>query len=139
MSKPTMAVVPLLIAALLGGCTAPVPDLSDNSVEDLQNVIDLIPWAKSVAGDASTDQLSARIAEITAGLPSLDIPDATRTEVGSRLKVLSAAVLADPSNAAAHATELNAIIDEMKAAVEQLARYQTRMSAVTISTNMITK
>lgn len=117
MSKPTMAVVPLPIAALLGGCTAPVPDLGDNPVEDLQNVIDLVPWAKSVAADASADQLTARISEITAGLPSLDIPDATRTETESQLKALSAAVLADPSNAAAHAAELNAIIDEIKAAL----------------------
>ena len=117
MSKPRMAVVPLLIAALLGGCTAPVPDLGDNPVDDLQNVIELIPRAESVAADAGTDQLTARISEITAGLPSLDIPDATRTEVESRLKALGIAVLADPPEAAAHATDLNAIIDEVKVAL----------------------
>ena len=82
MSKTAIVVAPLLVVALLGGCAAPAPD--QGPLKDLESVIDLIPWAKSVAADASADQLTARIAEITAGLPSLDIPDATRTEVESR-------------------------------------------------------
>ena len=64
----------------------------------IRDVIDIIPWAKSIAADASANELTARIAEISAGIPTLDIPDAARTEIEDKLKALKAAVLADPGN-----------------------------------------
>lgn len=118
MGKSAIIVVPLLFAALLSGCAVPAPDQSTNPLKDLDSAIDLIPWAKSVAADASAEQLTARIAEISAGLPSVNLADATKTDVQNRLSALGEAVAADPSNAAAHVAELNGIIDEIAAAVQ---------------------
>jgi hypothetical protein len=116
MRKPAMIVVPLIVVALLGGC-APVPDQGTNPLNELDKVFDLIPWAKSVAADTSTQQLTARVGEIRAGLPSLDIPAATRTDIEARLNELTESLLADPTSAGAHASELNAILDEIRAAL----------------------
>ena len=115
MRKPPWLIAPLLLVAMLGGCAMPVPAASSNPVSDL---IDLIPWAKSVAGDATAQELQARIAEITARLPELDISEAKRAEVAGRLQKLGAALVAEPTDAASHAAELNAILDELKAAAE---------------------
>ena len=111
-------IVPLLLAVLLSGCAGPAADQGSNPLKDLEGVVDLIPWANSVASDATAEQLTARVEEITAGLPSLDIPDATRADIKARLTALSSAVAADPANVATHIAELNAIIDEVKAAVQ---------------------
>jgi len=118
MRKPALIVAPLLLAAMLGGCAAPGAEPGSNPLNDIEKVIDLIPWAKSIAADASADELTGRIAEITAGLPARDIPEATRTEIQDQLKALDAAVCADPGNAAAHVSELNAILDDVKAALQ---------------------
>ena len=115
MRKPSWLIAPLLLVALLGGCAVPVPAASSNPVSDL---IDLIPWAKSVAGDANAQELEARIAEITARLPELDISDAERAEVAARLQTLGAARSADPADSAAHAAELNTILEELRTAVQ---------------------
>ena len=115
MRKPSWLIAPLLLVALLGGCAVPVPAASSNPVSDL---IDLIPWAKSVAGDATAQELQARIAEITARLFELDISEAKRAEVAARLQTLGAAVVAEPADSAAHAAELNAILDELRAAAQ---------------------
>jgi hypothetical protein len=114
MKRPAIVIVPVLLATLLGGCA-----LSPGAQPDipLQDLVDLIPWAKSVAADASADELTARIAEITAGLPTLDISDAGRAEIEGKLRALDAAIRADPSNPATHATELNAILDQVKTAL----------------------
>jgi len=82
MRKPAIIVVPLLVAAFLSGCAAPAPGQGTNPLKDLESVIDLIPWAKSIAADASAEQVTARILEISVGLPSLDISDATRAGLG---------------------------------------------------------
>jgi len=116
MRKPAMIVVPLIVVALLGGC-APMAGQGANRLNELEKVIDLIPWAKSVAADASSQQLTARVGEIRAGLPSLDIPAATRADIEARLNELAESLLADPSSAGAHASELNAILDEIRAAL----------------------
>ena len=110
-------IVPVLAAALLSGCAVPVAGEASNPLSDVEKVIDLIPWAKSVAADADANVVIQRIEEIKAGLPSLDIPAATRTEIERRLAELSDAVMADPSDAAAHVTELNAILTDIAAAL----------------------
>ena len=115
MRKPSRLIAPLLLVAMLGGCAVPVPAASSNPVSDL---IDLIPWAKSVAGYATAQELEARIAEITARLPELDISEAKRAEVADRLQTLGAAIAAEPTDTAAHAAELNAILDELRTAVQ---------------------
>ena len=115
MTKPSWLIAPVLLVAMLGGCAVPVPAASSNPVSDL---IDLIPWAKSVAGTATAQELGARIAEITARLPELDISEAKRGEVAATLQTLVAAVVAEPADSAAHAAELNAVLDELKAAVQ---------------------
>ena len=84
----------------------------------MSDLIDLIPWAKSVAGDATAQELQARIAEITTRLPELDSSEAKRAEVASRLQTLGAAIVANPADSAARAAELNAILDELKAAAQ---------------------
>ena len=99
---------------MLGGCAVPVPAASSNAVSDL---IDLIPWAKSVAGNATAQELEARVAEVAARLSELDISDAKRAEVAGRLQTLAATIVADPVDSAAHAAELNVILDDLKAAV----------------------
>ena len=78
----------------------------------MSDLIDLIPWAKSVAGTATAQELEARIAEITARLPELDISEAKRAELAAKLQALDAAVVAEPAESAAHIAELNAILDE---------------------------
>jgi hypothetical protein len=114
MKRPAIVIVPVLLAALLGGCAVSPTQQTDNPIQDL---IDIIPWVKSVAADASADELTARIAELTAGLPALDISDAERAEIEGKLRALDAAIRADPSNPAAYATELNAILDQVKTAL----------------------
>lgn len=118
MRRRAGVIVPLLLAVLLSGCAGPAADQGSNPLEDLEGVVDLIPWAKSIASDASAEQLTARVEDITAGLPSIDIPDSTRADIEARLTALSSAVAADPTNVAAHVAELNVIIDEVKAAVQ---------------------
>jgi hypothetical protein len=113
MKKRGLFVAPILLVVLLGGCTVPAPDPSSNPLTD---VIDLIPWAKSVAGDASAQELTARIAEVTAGLSSLDVSDSERAELQGRLSQLGQAIAADPADVAAHAAELNAILEDIRAA-----------------------
>lgn len=110
-------IVPVLAVALLSGCAAPGAGEGSNPLSDVEKVIDLIPWAKSVAADADANTVAQRIEEIKAGLPSLDIPPATRTEIERRLAELSAAVRANPSDAEAHVTELNAILTDIAAAL----------------------
>src|SRR6188474_2162753 len=110
MRKPSWLIAPLLLVAMLGGCAVPVPAASSNPVSEL---IDLIPWAKSVAGDATAQEVQTRIAEITARLPELEISEAKRVEVAGRLQTLGAAVVAEPTDAASDAAELNAILDEL--------------------------
>src|SRR5687768_7247621 len=100
MSRPAIVVVPVLLAALLGGCAVSPAEQPSNPIQDM---IDLIPWAKSVAADATADELAARIAEISAGLPALDISDAERTAIEDKLKALDAAIRAEPSDGAQHA------------------------------------
>ena len=117
MTKRSVVAIPLLLVVLLSGCAGPAGDQGSNPLKDLEGVVDLIPWAKSVAADATAEQLTARVDEVIAGLPSLDIPEATRADLEARLTALGAAVAADPANAA-HVAELNAIIDEVKAAVQ---------------------
>ena len=113
--KRALFVAPLLLAALLSGCAVPSADQGSNPVQDL---IDIIPWAKSVAADATANELTARIAEVSARISTLEIPDATRTAIEDKLKDLDAAIRADPGNVAAHAAALNAILDDLKAAIE---------------------
>ena len=115
MRKPAWLIAPLLLVAILGGCAGPEPAVSSNPVGDL---IDLIPWAKSVAGDATAQEIEVRIAEIMAWLPELDISEAKRGEVAATLQTLGAAVVAEPADSAAHAAELNVILDELRAAVQ---------------------
>ena len=110
-------VVPLLAVALLSGCAAPGAEGGSNPLSDVEKVIDLIPWAKSVAADADANVVIQRIEEIKAGLPSLDIPASTRTDIERRLAELGDAVQADPSDAAAHVAELNAILADIAAAL----------------------
>jgi hypothetical protein len=118
MTKRSFVAIPLLLVVLLSGCAGPAADQGANPLKDLEGVVDLIPWAKSVASDATAEQVTARVDEVIAGLPSLDIPEATRADLEARLTALGAAVAADPANAAAHVAEINAIIDEVKAAVQ---------------------
>jgi hypothetical protein len=113
MKKWQVLTAPIVLAAMLSGCAVPVPDSSSNPLTD---VIDLIPWAKSVAAGATAQELIARIAEVTAGLSSLDISEAERTELESRLTLLGQAIAADPADVDAHAAELNAILDDIRAA-----------------------
>jgi hypothetical protein len=117
MRMRAVVAVPLLLIVLLGGCAGPAGEQGSNPLKDLEGVVDFVPWAKSIAADAAAEQLTARVEEITAGLRSLDISDTTRADIETRLKALGAALAADPANAAAHIAELNAIIDEVKAAV----------------------
>jgi hypothetical protein len=118
MRKPAVVAVPLLLVVLLSGCAGPAGEQGPNPLKDLEGVVDLIPWAKSIAGDATAEQLTARVDEIMAGLPSLDIPDSARADVEARVTALSEAVKGDPADTAAHVAELNAIIDDVKAAVQ---------------------
>ena len=115
MRKPSWLIAPLLLFGMLSGCAVPVPVASSNPLSDL---IDLIPWAKSVAGTATAQELEARIAEITARLPELNISEAKRAEVAGRLQKLEAAIVTEPVDSANHAAEPNAILDELKAAVQ---------------------
>jgi len=118
MRKPAVVAVPLLLVVLLSGCAGPAGEQGPDPLKDLEGIVDLIPWAKSIAGDATAEQLTARVDEIIAGLPSLDIPEAARADIEARVKTLGEAVKADPADTAAHVAELNAIIDEVKAAVQ---------------------
>ena len=115
--QASLIVPALSLALLLSGCTAPVAGEDSDPASDLQQVIDLIPWAKSVAADADANVVAERIEQITAGLPTLDIAPATRAELERRLVQLGDAVRQDPSDAAAHVTELNAILAELAAAL----------------------
>lgn len=117
MRAPVRFLVPVVAVALLSGCAAPVADEGSNPLSDVEKVIDLIPWAKSVAADADANTVLERIEEIKAGLPSLDIPAATRTDIERRLSEVGDAVRADPSDAAAHVAELNTILAEVAAAL----------------------
>ena len=113
MNTRRLWVAPLVLVGMLSGCAVPAPAASPNPVSDL---ISLIPWAKSVAGDATAQELTSRIAEVTAGLSSLDIPEADRGALQARLTALGAAIAADPTDAATHAAELNSILDDIRAA-----------------------
>jgi hypothetical protein len=113
MKKWRLLIAPIVLTAMLTGCAVPVPDPSSNPLTD---VIDLIPWVKSVAGDATAQELTARIAEVTAKLSSLDVSDSERAELESRWSQLGQAIAADPADVAAHAAELNAIFDDIRAA-----------------------
>lgn len=117
MRTPARLLVPVLAVALLSACAVPGPGEGSNPLSDAEKIVDLIPWAKSVAADADANVVVQRIEEIKVGLPSLDIPAATRTEVERRLAELGDAVQTDPSDAAAHVAELNAILTDIAAAL----------------------
>src|SRR4051794_11396393 len=95
MSK--LLVMPLVLVALLSGCAVPAPNQVPNPI---QSMIDLIPWAKSVADTASAEDVTARIDEISATLPTLEASQATKNEVAARLTALRAAVVAHPDERA---------------------------------------
>ncbi|WP_137845538.1 hypothetical protein [Microbacterium sp. 2FI] len=115
MRAPLRFLTPLLAAALLTGCAIPTAD--SNPVSELEKVIDLIPWAKSVAGTATSTELSARIDEITTNLDSLDLAAAKKADLEARLTALKSSISTDPADLATHVAELNAIIDELRAAM----------------------
>jgi hypothetical protein len=107
--------VPLMLVTLLSGCAAPAADQGSNS---MQNLIDLIPWAKSVADSATAEEVTTRIDEVIAALPMLAVSQATKDELTARLKTLKSEVVAHPDNRSANAAELRAIIELVRAAVE---------------------
>ena len=115
MKRPARLVAPLLLVALLSGCAVAPAGQGSNPLQDL---VDIIPWAKSVAADATAEEVTARIAEISAQLPTLDIPEGTRTELEAKLKALAAAIRAEPGNVAAHIAAANEVIDDIKAAID---------------------
>jgi hypothetical protein len=113
MKKWHLLIAPIVLAGMISGCAVPAPNASSNP---LTEVIDLIPWANSVAGDATAQKITARLAEATAGLSSLDISEAERAELQARLTSLGEAIAADPADIDAHAAELNAILDDIRGA-----------------------
>jgi len=106
----------VLLAAILTGCAAPAAPPADPPSNPLQDVIDLIPWAKSVADDATAADVTARIAELTAALPNLEMTDAARAGITSDLEQLAADVAEHPNDIEAHVAALRAIIADVQAA-----------------------
>lgn len=117
MGMRSYVATPLVVAAILAGSVGCAPDQGRNPVDDLVHVVDLIPWARSVADIASAEQLSARIEELRATLPGLDIPDATKAALTARLEALKADAQAHPTEFKANAVKLGTLIEDVKAAV----------------------
>ena len=113
-----LLVVPLVLVALLSGCAGAPADQSSNPLDGLEKIVDIAPWAKSIADGASAREVQARVAELQATLPTLDVPESTRDEVAKRLTALSAELTTNPDAGKAAVTELRAIIDELRAASE---------------------
>ena len=117
-SNRRLLVAPLVLAALLSGCAGAPADQGSNPLDDLKKVVELAPWAKSVADNAGAQEVLARVAELQATVSTLDVPQATKDEVAKRLTALSAEVTANPDAGKAAVTELRAIIDQLKAAAK---------------------
>ena len=102
---------------MLGGCAVPVPAASSNPVSDL---IDLIPWAKSVAGDASAQELKRGSRRSLRGFLSWMSRRRSVPRWRQAGRRSATAIAADPTDVAAHAAELNAILDDIRAAAQYM-------------------
>ena len=124
----------LAIAAVLAlaGCAstttspdaaAPTPTVAvtEQAIKaaEISTIDDGIAWARGLDGDASAQEISAGVVAIGKLVPDLDIWFATNNEIGSALIQLNADVLGDPSNAGTKVDDLQAIVDDIEAAIEK--------------------
>jgi hypothetical protein len=117
-SKRRVLVVPLVLTALLSGCAGAPADRGSNPLDDLKKVVEIAPWAKSIADNASAQEVQARVAELQATLSTLDVPQETKDEAAKRLAALSAELTTNPDAGKAAVTELRAIIGALRAATK---------------------
>ena len=128
--RPGLA--PLALAVLLlTGCTATTPpDAAPAQAEaqpveialpasDIVTIDDGIEWARGLDDSVNADELSEGINAIGDLVPDLDIWFADNNEIGGALIGLNADVLNDPDNAGTQVDDLNAIIDDLGAAIEK--------------------
>jgi hypothetical protein len=119
------AVVLLVVLLGLTGCTATAapakttPAVAEApSISASSSLDELIAYGRSLSG--STPDLAEAVSEWTQymsdAVAESDLPTMLRNSVNQDLTKLNADVQAEPSDAAAHLGDLNAILDEIEAA-----------------------
>lgn len=87
--------------------------------DDIETIDDGIAWARSLDSTATAAELSAGIDRIGDLVPDLDIWFATNNKIGVALIELNTEVLEDPGDAGTKVDDLNAIVDDIEAAIEK--------------------
>jgi hypothetical protein len=129
MGKMSLAVVSIAFAmTALTGCSAPGPapqpestaaGVAAISAASIETTDEGIAWARSIDDTVSADELGAGIRAIGDLLPGLDIWFQDSNQIGQALTSLNAAVLAEPDDAATKVNDLNAVVDDIEAAIEK--------------------
>lgn len=125
--KTRPAVVAFLLISLigLGGCAAPAasePAPSPTAIQRLQSagivtIDDGIAWARGLGDWATATELSQGIVAIGKLVPDQNLWFEYNNEIGQNLISLNADILNDPDNATTKIDDLNAIIDDLEAAI----------------------
>jgi len=119
----------LTIVLALFGCApspAPAPKLptepasasTEIAAASIQTAEDGIEWARALDSSVTAAELSKGIQAIGDLVPDEDIWFASNNEIGGELISLNADVLADPEGADTKVDDLNAIVDDLEAAIK---------------------
>lgn len=85
---------------------------------DIVTMDDGVAWARSLTADAPATEISTGMGALMDLVPEQDIWFATNNEIGRELNALNAEVLSDPEDAGTKVDDLNAIVDDIEAAIE---------------------
>lgn len=128
-TRATVLSVLIVSTLVLSGCgtaSAPTAEPSASATAesrfqavDIVTIDDGITWARGLGDWATATELSNGINKIGALVPEQDIWFATSNQIGSDLISLNLAIQEDPDNAAMKVDDLNAIIDQIEAAIEK--------------------
>lgn len=122
--RPIIAALLLAGALTFTGCAAPAvePEATATAetaiaATDIETIDDGIAWARALDGTATADELSEGITRLSRIIPDLDIWFQDNNAIGSDLINLNADVLSDPATAGTKVADLQAIVDDIEAAI----------------------
>lgn len=126
--KTKLAAAALAFTFALTGCAATAPAsepepavAAEAPIEaaDIETIDDGIAWARSLDDTATADELSEGLNQISGLVPELDIWFQANNEIGRDLISLNVDVLANPADAGTKVDDLQAIVDDIEAAIEK--------------------
>lgn len=124
--KIKLAAAALALAFALTGCasTTPVSEpettvAAESAIDaaSIETIDDGIAWARGLDDTATAAEISEGLRQISGLVPDLDIWFEANNDIGGALIKLNADVLANPDDAGTKVDDLQAIVDDIEAAI----------------------